>query len=97
MATKFTKAELQALKGVGTAASISQRIHTYTEAVNRVSSRHKELVARYPRHWVALYDGEVICTGESLDELLRQCDERKLERDAVVIRFLDTEKQILIL
>ena len=97
MVSKFTKTERQALKEVGTAADVSQRIHTYTEAVNRLSSRHEELVAQYPGHWVALYNGNEICTGESLAELLRQCDEQEVDRDVIVIRFLDIDNQVLIL
>jgi len=97
MTTKLTKREQAAIENIGTTATISQRIHAYTAAVNRLSSKRDELVKQYPKHWVALHDDEVICTGVSLIELFRQCDEREFNRDDVVIRFLDTEKQILIL
>ena len=88
---------MTALESVGTTASISERIHAYTTAVNRLSSKRDELLKQYPKHWVALHDDEVICTGESLVELFRQCEQRGFERDSVVIRYLDTEKQIFIL
>ena len=97
MATKWSKRERAALASVGSAASISRRINAYTAAVNRLSSKRDELVRQYPKQWVALHDDEVFCAGGSLAELFRQCDERELSRDDVVIRYLDTEKQILIL
>lgn len=97
MTTKFTKRELAALESVGTTDSISGRIHAYTTAVNRLASKRDELLKQYPKHWVALHDDEVICVGGSLTELFRQCEERAFKRDNVVIRFLDTEKQIFIL
>ena len=97
MATKLTKRETEAVERVGTASDISNRIHAYTAAVTRLSSRWDELVQQYPKHWVAMHDDEIVCTGHSLAELFRQCDERNFKRDSVVIRFLDTEKQILIL
>jgi len=97
MATKLTKREMATLEKVGTAADISERIHAYTAAVSRLSSRWDELVQQYPKHWVAMHDDEIVCTGHSLADLFRQCDERNFKRESVVIRFLDTEKQILIL
>lgn len=97
MTTKFTKRERATLESVGTAASISQRIHAYTTAVNRLSSKRDELLKQFPKHWVAMHDDEVICTGGSLAELFRQCEERDFKKDNVVIRYLDTEKQIFIL
>ncbi len=97
MTTKLTRRERAALAKVGSTASISHRINAYTAAVNRLSSKRDELVKQYPKHWVALHNDEVICTGVSLAELFRQCDEHEFNRDDVVIRYLDTEKQILIL
>ena len=94
---KLTKKDREELQNIGTAGEISQRIHAYTAAVTRMSTKRDELVQQFPKHWVALYEDEVICTGHSLADLFRLCDERKFKRDDLVIQFLDTEKQILIL
>ena len=97
MPIKLTKREKQALKGAGTAGDISKRINAYTATVAQLSSRREELVGQYPKYWVAWHDDAVVCTGKSLSELFLQCDERNYSRDSIAVRFLDTEKQILIL
>ena len=97
MAARLSRAELETLKKLGSAAEISQRIRTYSEAVSRLSARYEELAAQHPKRWAALLNDGEVCLGDTLDDLLRQCDERKINRDSVAIRFLDPERQVVIL
>ena len=96
MAARLTKAELETLKELGSAAEIGQRIHAYSEAVSRLSEKYEELAAQHPRRWAALLSDGEICLGDTLEELLHQCDERKVDRASVAIRFLDPERQVVI-
>ena len=96
MAARLSKAELETLKGLGSPAEIGQRIHAYSEAVSRLSEKYEELAAQHPRRWAALLSDGEVCLGDSLQDLLRQCDERKINRDSVAVRFLDPERQVVI-
>ena len=96
MAARLSKAELETLLGLGSAAEISQSIHAYSEAVSRLSARYEELAAQHPRRWAALLNDGEICLGDTLEDLLQLCDERKVDRTSVAIRFLDTERQVVI-
>ena len=97
MAVKFTKSELAAMEKAGDAGEISRRINAYGDAVERMSYRLDELTGKYPDHWVALHNDELVLTKVSLDDLFRLCDERGFDRENLVIRYLEPEKTIHIL
>lgn len=85
------------MEKAGNAADISRRIESYNVAVRRMSSRLDELERKYPGHWAAMHDDEVVVTEVSLDELFRLCDERGYQRGDLVVRFLGPDKPIRIL
>ena len=97
MNTKLTKVEREAVRNLGGAASISRSIGEHEKLSLRFSAMREDLVARYPNQWVALHRDGDVCIGASLEELLRECDQRGFEKGSAVLRFLDAEKQTFIL
>jgi hypothetical protein len=59
-------------------------------------SRRPELLHRYPNHWVAVYDKQVVGTAKELPILLTQIDNRGVPRDRVFIEYLTTDDTPLV-
>ena len=97
MARRLTKRDRETLREAGTPQEVHDRIQAYTKMVARFSERQKELVAKYPKEWVAFKDDEVICHNTTLAKLSADCAEKGVAIRDVAIRFLDTEKRIMVL
>ena len=99
MANRLNSQERAALKEAGTPKEIRDRILAYSNAVTRLSARQHELVMQYPKQWVAVKDDDVVCKGRTLSELVADCADKGVglrDRD-LAIRYLDTEKRIMVL
>lgn len=99
MARRLNSQERAVLKEAGTPKEIRERIMAYTDAVSRLSAQRQELVIKYPKQWVAVKGDNVVCNGRTLSELVADCADKGVglrDRD-VAIRFLDTEKRIMVL
>lgn len=59
--------------------------------------QRETLLARYPNHWIAVYDKEVVGTARELRDLLLQLDERGVPRSRVFLEYLSTDKVVLVL
>ena len=97
MARRLTKREKHALREAGTPEEVHDRIKTYTNIVTRLSERRQELVSKYPKEYVAVKDDEVVCHAKTLTELSTDCENIGVSMKDVAIRFLDTEKRIMVL
>ena len=97
MVRRLTKRERNALREAGTPEETHNRIMAYTKAVTRLSERQQELVKQYPKEWVAVKDDEVVCHGTTLMELSADCASKGVSITDLAIRFLDTEKRIMVL
>ena len=97
MVRRLTKRGGNALREYGTPEETHNRIMAYTKAVTRLSERQQELVKQYPKEWVAVKDDEVVCHGTTPMELSADCANQGVCIRDVAIRFLDTEKRILVL
>ena len=52
---------------------------------------------RYPRKWIAVLDGEVSLTANSLDVLVRKAERARLPRGEFLIEYMDPNPQVRIL
>ncbi len=62
-----------------------------------LSSRRVSLIAKYPKRWIAVYDGDVKTDARSLRQLLANIDTLGLPRERVVIRLIDRNLRRMIL
>ena len=97
MTRRLNSQERAALSKAGTPKEIRDRILAYTGAVTRLSSRQQELVVQYPKQWVAVKDDDVVCSGLTLTELATDCARKGVGLRDVAIRYLDTEKRVMVL
>ena len=56
-----------------------------------------EMRARYPDCFVAVYHGEVVASGPTLEEVMHDVDHREVPRSAVAIDYITKEPRSLIL
>ena len=71
-----------------------QRFRKDTEVL---SSMGANLMAKYPKRWVAVYDGKVQTNARSLNQLLTDVDMLGLPRDGIVIQYIDRDVRRMIL
>ena len=62
----------------------------------RVLSRNQpRLVDEYPDQWIAVSDGTVVAHGDKLDKVLRQIDQKGIDRSDVIVRFIERTQRTL--
>ena len=86
----------QVMEAFGTPDEIHQRLEDFSDKTNRLLAMQEELVKKYPDQWAVLY-GEEIVVGKSLPRLLRERDKRGFKGSPTAIRFLYTEKPVMII
>jgi hypothetical protein len=87
----------KALGELGKPATVLDDLQRYREAVSRVASRRARLTRQHPERWVAVRSGDVVAVARTLEELLRQVDERGIPRRDVITQFLSRERHIMVL
>ena len=97
MVHRLSPTEKKGLAQVGTPSEVHERITKYTHAVTSLSAERGKLIKKYPKQWVALYEGKVVCTGKTLPQLMASCEKEGIARSDIVMRYLNTEKRVLIL
>lgn len=97
MGAKLTKSDKEALALAGGPVEMRERIGNYTKAVSRLSSERVALTKLYPKEWVAMVGGDIVCRARSSAELVERCQELEIPLGSVAMRYLDTEKRVFIL
>ena len=85
------------LEQIGSPAEVDREIQSFRRAALRLSSKHPNLVDKYPNEWVAVYQGRVRARGRSLNSLLIQLEKKGLPREHVLIRHLTKQRRAMIL
>ncbi len=94
---RLSREDREAVAQVGEPAEIRERIAAYTHVQTQLASRAKALVKQYPKQWVAMRNNKVVCRGRSLTQLVAKCDRKGISHSDVAVRYLDTEKRIMVL
>lgn len=97
MSAKLTRSDKEALALAGSPIEMRERIGNYSKAVTRLSSERVALTKLYPKEWVAMAGGEIVCRAKSSAGLVDRCHELGIPLNSVAIRYLDTEKRVNIL
>lgn len=91
---RLTGAEIEAI--IGDPKQVDAELQKYRKDT-RVLSRRLNLVSKYPKRWIAVYDGEVRADSLDLNQLMDKIDDLGLPRDRVVVRFVDRNLRRMIL
>ncbi len=85
------------IRDVGSPEDIYQSLRTFRRDINCLAKQREELTRKYPNKWIAFYDGGVVFTADTLNNLLHTVDREKLSRDKVITQFLGTKKITMVL
>ena len=87
----------QILKQMGGAQEIHFGLRQFTSRVRVFDAQRVQLTKKYPNKWIAMYNGEVDATADSLENLLKEMDRLGIPREESIVKFMDTERRTLIL
>ncbi len=82
---------------LGDPRDLRDEIQRFRRAARILSSKHPRLIDRYPKQWVAVYEGKVRAAGSTFNSVLAQVDKQGLPRRAVIVRFIDKNQRTMIL
>lgn len=97
MTTDAKRKGQKAVEEMGGASRIHEEIIAFSDRVERLDAKWKNLIKKYPDKWVAMADSEIIAIADTLEDVLREIDKRGVQRAEVVVEFLDTDPQSFIL
>ena len=89
--------EKSVLEKLGNPSRIDKELHSFRKSAMVLSSQHPRLINRYPKRWVAVYNGKIIAVGRTLGATLRLADRRGIPREHVIVRYIDKNQRTMIL
>ena len=90
----MTEAEL--LELIGDPDEVARGLEEFSLSAHRSFSNHERFVAEYPDQWVAVYGDDEVA-ADALEELYAKMEERGMPHRETCVRFVTSEKRILIL
>jgi hypothetical protein len=85
------------LEQLGNPADVDRELQSFRKAARVLSSQRARLIDRYPKQWVAVYDGKVRAQGRTLQAVMKQIEKEGLPREHTVVRFIDKTRRTMIL
>lgn len=82
---------------VGDPVRLDAELQKFREDTKLLSSRRVNLLKKYPKRWVAIYDGKVQADAPSLPAVLAKVAELSLPREQVVVRHVARNLRRMIL
>ena len=82
---------------IGDPKRVDSELRSFRRSSRTLSSHHPRLINRYPKKWVAVYDGKVQAQGRTLSALFATIKRKGLPREDVIVRFIDRDERIMIL
>lgn len=89
--------EKSVLEKLGNPSKVDKELRSFRKSAMVLSSKHPRLVNRYPKQWVAVYNGKTIAVGRTLNSALRESDKRGIPREHVIVRYIDKNQRAMIL
>ncbi len=85
------------VESLGGAKKIREGLREFSNRVGHMESQRAKLTEQYPDKWVAMSDGTIVATGDSLEVLLGTVDNLGISRVGLVIEYLSTKPRSMIL
>ena len=77
------------INAMGGAKAVADGIATFHKNMCELDDRTAELTKRFPHHWVALLDGEILAHPGTQLDLLELVDSEGWDRSVTGIRYMD--------
>ena len=89
--------EERVLKMLGDPAKADAELKEFRRSARLLSSRRKDLVARYAQKWVGVHDGRVVAHGATIDEVVAGLEQQGVPRGRAIVRFISKSPRKMIL
>jgi hypothetical protein len=76
---------------------IARDLRTFSRSARVVSSNERQLLKKYPKQWIAVYNGKVCAAAKSLDGVISKLEKQGLPANQSIIQYMDTSGIKLIL
>ena len=82
---------------LGDPKKVDRELQAFRRSTRRLSSNHPRLIDRFPKQWIAVYDGKVLAQAKTFSSLMTQVDEKGLPRQHTIVRYIDKNRRTMIL
>ena len=76
---------------------IARDLRAFARSARVVSSNERELLKKYPKQWIAVYNGNVCAVAKSLEGVISKLEKVRVPANETIIRYMDTSGRKLIL
>ena len=76
---------------------IARDLRAFSRTGQFLASNERRLLKKYPKQWIALYDGKVRASAKSLDKVISKLEQQGLPPNESIIWYMDTSGRKLIL
>ena len=80
---------------IGDPKKLDEELQEFREDAKVLST--PGLIDKYPKRWIAIYEGEVRAEARSINEVLNSADKQGLPRESVIIQYVDRTPRTMIL
>ncbi len=87
----------QVIEEMGGAKAVLAGFTEFYNRMNALDAKRSQLTEEYPDKWIALHNGEVSVSSDSLEELLGEMDRLGIPRKESIVEFMETERRNLVL
>lgn len=78
-------------------SGMARSLSAFQQSARVLSNNFPRLIDDYPDQWVAVTDGAVMASGDTLEQVLARIDDRNIPRADVIVRFIERTQRTLIL
>ena len=82
---------------IGDPKALNRELSEFRRTTRLLSADRPRLIDKYHKKWVALSNGEVKASGDTLDEVLAELDNHGVSRRGLIVRYIDRELRTMIL
>jgi hypothetical protein len=75
---------------------IARDLRAFSWTAQFLTSNERRLLKKYPKQWVALYDGKVQASAKSLEEAISKLEQQQLPPNESIIWYMDTSGRKLV-
>ncbi len=78
----------------GTAEQISRELGDFAKNAQALSDDHPRFIDQFPEKWVAVYQGQVAATGDSLEQAAKDAEGKGIPPQHLIFRHITREEKI---
>lgn len=82
---------------LGDPTEIDRSLTAFSRSAQVLSTDHPRMIEKYPKQWVAIYDGKVRARASTFLSLMSQADKEELPRNDLVVRYIDRNQRTMVL